>query len=154
MILVIKKYKNVIMKNANQNIQRFIEPSNRVYDLALTEIKSGKKRGHWMWFIFPQIKGLGNSSTSEYYGIKDLSEAREYLAHPVLGKRLIEITKAVLNVKNKTAFQIFGTPDYLKLKSCMTLFCYADPKIQVFKEVLDNYFMGFEDGLTKIKLDI
>ena len=107
-----------------------------------------------MWFIFPQLKGLGKTTTSEYYGIENLEEAKTYLEHPILGVRLIEITEAVLNVKNKTAFEIFGTPDYLKLKSCMTLFHHANPKIQVFRKVLDKYYMGFEDGLTKTKLNI
>ena len=135
-------------------ICRFLEPSNKMYEMALQEIKRGKKQSHWMWFIFPQLKGLGQTSTSEYYGINVLEEAKDFLRHPVLGERLIEITQAVLNVKNKTAFEIFGTPDYLKLKSCITLFHYANPKIKIFKEVLDKYYMGYEDGVTKLKLDL
>lgn len=95
----------------NNTISRFIEPSNRLYYIALAEIKKGKKQSHWMWYIFPQLKGLGKTSTSDLYGIKDLQEAKDYLAHPVLGARLREITQAVLNVKNKTAFEIFGTTD-------------------------------------------
>lgn len=138
----------------NNTISRFIEPSNRMYDIALAEIKKGKKQSHWMWYIFPQLKGLGKTTTSELYGITDLQEAKDYLAHPILGARLREITQAVLNVKGKTAFEIFGTPDYLKLKSCMTLFKLAAPEESIFQEVIETYYMGYEDGLTRIKLDI
>lgn len=136
------------------DINRFIEPSDRMYDIALAEIRRGKKQSHWMWYIFPQLKGLGKTSTSELYGITSIEEARAYLAHPVLGARLREITKALLEVKNKTAFEMFGTPDYLKLKSCMTLFKLAAPEETIFQEVIDKYYMGFEDGLTRIKLDL
>lgn len=138
----------------NHNLERFINPSDKFYDAALLEIKSGKKQSHWIWYVFPQLKGLGTSSTSEYYGIKDLEEAIEYINHPILGKRLIEITEALLNVKNKTAFEIFGTPDYMKVKSCMTLFKYAKTEISIFNDVIDKYYMGFEDKLTKMKLDL
>lgn len=136
------------------NIDRFLGPSNRMYDIALTEIKRGKKQSHWMWYIFPQLKGLGKTSTSELYGIASIEEAQAYFAHPILGKRLREITQAVLEVKNKTAFEIFGTPDYLKLKSSMTLFKLAAPEESIFQEVIDTYYMGFDDGLTRIKLDL
>lgn len=136
------------------DINRFIEPSNRMYDIALAQIKRGKKQSHWMWYIFPQLKGLGKTTTSELYGIASIEEAQAYLAHPVLGVRLREITQAVLGVKNKTAFEIFGTPDYLKLKSCMTLFKLADEEETIFQEVIDTYYMGYEDGLTRIKLDL
>ena len=115
------------------NIERFVEPSNRMYEIALGEIKKGKKQSHWMWFIFPQLKGLGKTSTSDYYGITDVEEATIFLNHPILGKRLIEITNSVLQIQNKTAFEIFGTPDYLKLKSSMTLFSLANRKNLVFK---------------------
>ena len=134
------------------NIERFVEPSNRMYEIALGEIKKGKKQSHWMWFIFPQLKGLGKTSTSDYYGITDVEEATIFLNHPILGKRLIEITNSVLQIQNKTAFEIFGTPDYLKLKSSMTLFSLANRKNLVFKNVLDKFYNGYEDGLTKIKL--
>ena len=136
------------------NLDRFIEPSNRMYDIALGEIKRGKKQSHWMWFIFPQIKGLGNSSTSEFYGITDLKEAKLFLEHPVLSKRLLEITKCLLEIKDKPAIRIFGSPDYLKLKSCMTLFKLANPKEKIFQEVIDQFYMGFEDNSTKIKLNL
>ena len=135
------------------NIERFIEPSNRMYDIALAEIKNGKKQSHWMWYIFPQLKGLGKTTTSELYGISSIAEAKAYLEHPVLGARLREITQAVLEVKDKTAFEIFGTPDYLKLKSCMTLFKLAAPEETLFQKVIDTYYMGYDDGLTRIKLD-
>lgn len=125
-----------------------------MYDIALAEIKSGKKQSHWMWYIFPQLKGLGKTTTSELYGIASIEEAQAYLAHPILGARLREITQALLEVKNKTAFEIFGTPDYLKLKSCMTLFKLADAEETIFQEVIDTYYMGYEDGLTRIKLDL
>lgn len=136
------------------NIDRFIPPSNRLYDNALAEIKRGEKRSHWMWYIFPQLKGLEKTATSELYGIIDLQEAKEYLVHPVLGVRLREITQAVLNEKGKTAFEIFGAPDYLKLKSSMTLFKLAAPEETIFQEVIDTYYMGYDDGLTRIKLNL
>ena len=135
-------------------INRFIEPSNRMYDIALDEIKKGKKQSHWMWFVFPQIKGLGNSRTSEFYGIKDLEEAKLFLEHPILGKRLLMITKCLLDINDKPAIRIFGSPDYLKLKSCMTLFKLASPETIIFQKVIDKYYMGFEDNSTKIKLNL
>ena len=119
-----------------------------MYDIALEEIRRGRKASHWMWFIFPQIKGLGKSSTSVFYEIKSKEEAITYIEHPVLGERLIEITNAVLNVKNKTAFEIFGTPDYLKLKSSMTLFKLISQPNSVFEKVLEVYYSGFQDNLT------
>ena len=125
-----------------------------MYDIALGEVKRGKKQSHWMWFVFPQIKGLGNSRTSEFYGITDLEEAKEFLEHPILGKRLLEITKCLLEIKDKPVIRIFGTPDYLKLKSCMTLFKLANPNQSIFQEILDKYYNGFEDNSTKIKLDL
>lgn len=135
------------------NLKRFIEPSNKMYEIALDEIKGGKKQSHYMWFIFPQLKGLGKTTTSEYYGIENLEEAKAYLKHPILGKRLIEITTALLHVENKTAFEIFGTPDYLKLKSCMTLFNLTNPNEKVFKKVIDKYYNGYEDEITKLLID-
>jgi len=130
------------------NLDRFLEAQNRMYDIALEEIRRGRKASHWMWFIFPQIKGLGKSSTSVFYEIKSKEEAITYIEHPVLGERLIEITNAVLNVKNKTAFEIFGTPDYLKLKSSMTLFKLISQPNSVFEKVLEVYYSGFQDNLT------
>ncbi|MBK5208294.1 MAG: DUF1810 domain-containing protein [Flavobacteriaceae bacterium] len=136
------------------DLSRFVKAQEQAYENALMEIKAGKKSSHWMWYIFPQLKGLGKSSTSLFYGLADKEEALEYLNHPVLGQRLLEITEALLNVKNKTAFEIFGTPDYLKLKSCMTLFKLATPEESIFQEVIDTYYMGYEDALTRIKLGL
>lgn len=134
------------------DLEKFIEPSNRMYEIALGEIKRGEKQSHYMWYIFPQLKGLGKTTTSEFYGIENLEEAKAYLKHPILGHRLFEITIALLQVKNKTAFEIFGSPDYLKLKSCMTLFNIADPNEKLFKDVIDKYYMGYEDEMTKFLL--
>jgi uncharacterized protein (DUF1810 family) len=130
------------------NLNRFIEAQNRDYPQALAEMRNGRKRSHWIWYIFPQIHGLGFSSTSEYYAIRSLDEAKDYLQHPVLGSRLIEITKAVLAHNGKTANQIMGSPDDLKLKSCMTLFNLLENTDPVFQEVLDNYFDGMQDQKT------
>jgi len=135
------------------NLNRFLEPQNKMYDIALFEVKRGKKTYHWMWFVFPQIKGLGKSSTSNYYAIQNKQEAIAYLKHPILGKRLIEITKALLEVNGKTAFTIFGTPDYLKLKSCMTLFKAISKPNSIFKQVIDSYYYGFQDELTIFYLE-
>ncbi|GGC12755.1 DUF1810 domain-containing protein [Dyadobacter sediminis] len=131
-----------------RNLNRFLEAQNRDYSQALSEMKSGRKRSHWIWYIFPQIHGLGFSSTSEFYAITDLNEANDYLQHPVLGSRLIEITKAVLAHNGKTANQIMGSPDDLKLKSCMTLFGLLENTNPVFQQVLDKYFNGMQDQKT------
>jgi uncharacterized protein (DUF1810 family) len=104
------------------DLARFTSAQESVYDRALAEVRNGQKRSHWMWFIFPQIDGLGFSSTAKHYAIKSAEEARQYLMHPVLGPRLRECTEAVLAVNGRTASQIFGSPDDLKLRSCMTLF--------------------------------
>jgi uncharacterized protein (DUF1810 family) len=132
----------------NNELIRFLDAQNQVYLKALSEIKNGKKETHWMWYIFPQIKGLGASETSKYYAIKDLEEATAYLEHPILGKHLIEITEEVLKLNGKTATQIFGTPDDMKLRSCMTLFANVNNADPVFQKVLDNYFNGLPDDRT------
>ena len=122
-------------------LQRFIEAQQHTYQVALSEINNGRKASHWMWFIFPQLKGMGSSSTANYYGLTDLEEAEHYLQDPVLGSRLVTISEAVLSVKNKTASQIFGYPDDLKLHSSMTLF--AQTKAHpIFAQVLKYYFDG------------
>ena len=123
------------------NLERFIEAQNLVYDLALREISEGKKRGHWIWYIFPQIKGLGHSHNSEYYGLSGKDEAKAYLNHLVLGQRLREITTALLNCDNSSVDDIFGFPDNLKIRSCMTLFDLVDPN-DIFSEVLNKYYEG------------
>jgi uncharacterized protein (DUF1810 family) len=132
----------------NNELIRFLDAQNQVYLKALSEIKNGKKETHWMWYIFPQIKGLGSSETAKYYAIKDLEEATAYLEHPILGKHLIEITEEVLNLNGKTATQIFGTPDDMKLRSCMTLFANVNNANPIFQKVTDRYFNGLPDDRT------
>lgn len=132
----------------NYNLNRFIEAQNRDYDIALAEIRAGKKASHWMWYIFPQLKGLGRSSTSEYYGLSGIKEAQAYLSDPILKARLIEITGAVLAHKDKSAEEIFGGIDAKKLRSCMTLFSIAAPDIPVFDAVLEQFFNGTLDRNT------
>lgn len=132
----------------NYNLNRFIEAQNRDYDIALAEIRAGKKVSHWMWYIFPQLKGLGRSSTSEYYGLSGIKEAQAYLSDPILKARLIEITDAVIAHKDKSAEEIFGGIDAKKLRSCMTLFSIAAPDILVFDAVLEQFFNGVPDRNT------
>ncbi|MEW6357208.1 MAG: DUF1810 domain-containing protein [Planctomycetota bacterium] len=127
---------------------RFTKAQEGVYDRALAELRAGRKRSHWMWFIFPQIEGLGHSSTSRYYAIKSLEEARQYLNHPVLGPRLLECAEAVLAIEGRSVAEIFGYPDDLKLRSCMTLFAQAAEAGSVFVRVLDKYFHGEQDSRT------
>jgi len=130
------------------NLSRFLEAQNQVYLRALEEIKSGRKQTHWMWFIFPQLAGLGHSYTARYYAIADLQEATAYLRHPVLGENLVAIATALLGLKGKTALEIFGSPDDLKLCSSMTLFAQVEGADPVFGEVVNKYFGGFYDNLT------
>lgn len=125
----------------NYNLERFLEAQETDYSVALREIQGGKKNGHWIWFIFPQIKGLGHSYNSEFYGISGTEEAKAYLNHPVLGLRLREITTALLNCGNPSADNILGFPDVLKVKSCMTLFDLVSPN-DIFNDVLDKYYEG------------
>lgn len=122
-------------------LQRFLDAQNEDYSLALFEIRQGMKRSHWIWYIFPQIKGLGFSYNSEYYGISSLQEAKDYLNHELLGKRLIEITASLLLHRGKNIEQIMGTIDAVKLKSSMTLFDIVQPG-NVFGEVLDEFYSG------------
>ena len=130
------------------NLHRFVISQEKIYDTVLSELKSGRKRTHWMWYIFPQIDGLGYSSTSQYYAIKSREEALQYLKHHVLGRRLLESTEAVLGIEGRSISEIFGYPDDMKLKSSMTLFAsIADPN-SVFVRVLDKYFHGERDVIT------
>ncbi len=131
------------------NLDRFLIAQENDYARALTEIVNGKKVSHWMWYIFPQFQGLGMSSTSVFYAINSRAEAEAYLHHAVLGKRLFEISKALLLHKNKTALEIFGRPDDMKLKSCMTLFSLVCEGESVFHQVLKQYFDGEIDERTK-----
>lgn len=130
------------------NLNRFLEAQQTKFNDALSEIKNGKKRSHWMWFIFPQIAGLGFTDFNIYYAIQNTEEATQYLNHPILGKRLIEITKAVSEINGKTALEIFGKPDERKLKSCMTLFNILNNPNPIFQQVLDKYYKGLEDENT------
>lgn len=130
------------------SLERFVEAQESQYHNALAEIRAGRKRSHWMWFIFPQIRGLGMSSTSQYYGIKNLTEAGDYLNHKVLGPRLIEISRALLELKTENASQVFGSPDDLKLRSSMTLFSLVEQADKVFEGVLAKFFSGKPDNKT------
>ncbi len=130
------------------DLNRFISAQNGVYDRALAELRDGLKRSHWMWFIFPQIDGLGHSPTTRLYSIKSLDEARQYLSHPVLGARLVESAEAVLGVSGLSASDIFGHPDDWKLQSSMTLFELVAGPGSVFERVLEKYYHGKKDART------
>lgn len=130
-----------------KHLHRFIDAQSGIYDSALAELKGGKKEGHWMWFIFPQIRGLGFSVKSDFFGIQGRAEAKEYLADPVLGARLLECTNVLLSLSGTTAEEIFGYPDVLKLKSSMTLFESASSN-DSFGKVLKKYYQGHRDAKT------
>ena len=130
------------------DLSRFLKAQEYDYAQALREIRAGRKRSHWMWYIFPQIQGLGFSSTAQYYAIRDLNEAKDYLAHPVLGARLKEISEALLELDGLSAHEIFGYPDDLKLRSSMTLFRMADLNCEIFEQVLEKYYDGEPDRRT------
>ena len=130
------------------SLERFVEAQAKTYEIALNEIKNGKKRSHWMWFIFPQLRGLGTSNMAHIYGISGLDEAKAYLEHPVLSKRLYELCNELLKHKDKTAFEIFGDIDEMKLKSSMTLFSLASEDHSIFDEVLECFFDGKKDEIT------
>lgn len=131
-----------------KELERFLTAQQTYYRVALDEIKSGQKRSHWMWFIFPQIEGLGRSETARYYAIKDLNEAKMYLENHTLGGNLIEISKALLDIESNDATEVMGWPDNLKLRSSMTLFALAKPECEVFQKVLDKFFQGERDQKT------
>ena len=133
---------------ATYDLDRFLKGQARNYDAALREIREGCKRSHWMWYVFPQIQGLGYSSTAQYYAIKDLGEAKAYLQHPILRERLLEISGALLQLNTHNASEVFGWPDDMKLRSSMTLFAEAEPTCEVFQKVLDQYFGGKKDENT------
>jgi uncharacterized protein (DUF1810 family) len=131
------------------NLDRFVTAQAPVYDTALAELRAGKKRSHWMWFIFPQLRALGHSRTAQHYGIASLDEAQAYLAHPLLGPRLLDATHAVLAVKGHSLHAIFGTPDDLKFCSSMTLFARAaESRDESFRAALDRYCQGRMDDRT------
>jgi uncharacterized protein (DUF1810 family) len=131
-----------------KGLERFRKAQKNSYDTALREIKNGQKRSHWMWYIFPQIAGLGYSQTAQYYAIADLDEAKEFLKDDILGKNLIEISEALLEVESNDATHVMGWPDDLKLRSSMTLFALADPECDVFRKVLDKFYDGEMDERT------
>jgi uncharacterized protein (DUF1810 family) len=130
------------------NLQRFLDAQERVYDTVLDELRAGRKGSHWIWFIFPQITGLGHSGMAQQFAIASLDEAKAYLQHPVLGPRLRECTQIVLNVNGRSAEEIFGHPDHLKFRSCLTLFMTATTDSTIFKDALLKYFDGKPDQLT------
>ena len=131
-----------------QGLDRFIKAQKAFYKEALEEIRQGQKQSHWMWFIFPQIIGLGRNETAQYYSIKNLQEAKDFLNNEVLGANLREISEALLKVDSNDAREVMGWPDDMKLKSCMTLFLEADPQCEVFQKVLDKFFDGEKDQKT------
>jgi uncharacterized protein (DUF1810 family) len=129
-------------------IQRFLDAQETAYPIALSEVKRGRKQSHWMWYIFPQIQGLGFSDTSKFYAIKDTNEAGEFLKHPILGNRLVLICTELLKLESNDAHQIFGSPDDLKLRSSMTLFSSLQNTNPVFSLILEKFFSGIKDSKT------
>ena len=130
------------------DLARFVQAQAGSYDQALAEIRAGRKRSHWMWYIFPQIDGLGFSSMSRRYAIKSIAEATAYLDHPLLGTRLVACCEAALGIEGRSAYEIFGTPDDMKLRSCATLFESVVPVHAVFTRVIEKYFDGERDAAT------
>ena len=133
-------------------LNRFVEAQAPVYAQVLRELAAGSKASHWMWYVFPQLRGLGWTWTAKHYGIASLAEARAYLAHPVLGPRLLECVALVLGLTGRSAEQVFGYPDYLKFRSCLTLFGAAAPDVSLFTEALARYYGGEADPLTLERL--
>lgn len=131
-----------------EDLERFVQAQARDYDVALSELRAGKKRSHWMWYIFPQFEGLGSSPISQRYAIKSVAEANAYLAHPVLGPRLLECAEAVIRIEGRSAAEIFGYPDDLKLRSCATLFAHVSPNGSVFHRIIEKYFDDEQDPET------
>jgi uncharacterized protein (DUF1810 family) len=140
------------MTSVSFDLQRFTDAQDGTYEQATAELRRGRKTSHWMWFVFPQIAGLGHSDMSRRYAISSLAEARAYLAHPVLGRRLVECASILVALPDRTAEQIFGGIDAQKLRSSMTLFLRADPDEPVFAQVLDLYFEGAADLATEERI--
>jgi uncharacterized protein (DUF1810 family) len=137
------------MNEPAMNLERFLTAQAPVMAHVMAELQAGRKQSHWMWFVFPQLAALGRSATAKFYGLRDLAEAKAYLAHPVLGARLVDCTRAVLaHAGKKTAHEIFGAPDDLKFRSCITLFMLAAPQLDVFRSALDGFFGGEADEST------
>lgn len=140
--------------NDPYRLHRFVEAQQDDYEQALAEVKAGRKRSHWIWYIFPQIDGLGHSEMSREYAIKSSEEARAYLAHPILGPRLQACAEAALGVEGRTAHEIFGSPDDLKVRSCATLFAHVSPAGSVFHRLLDSLYQGDPDDATRRLLGV
>ncbi|QSN62793.1 DUF1810 domain-containing protein [Caballeronia sp. M1242] len=134
------------------NLQRFVSAQESIIDEARAELSAGRKRTHWMWFVFPQIAGLGHSPMAQRYAIQSLAEAQAYLAHPVLGARLVELTRIVNGVEGRSVEDIFGYPDHMKFHSSMTLFARAAPDEPLFEETLRRHFDGQPDEATLMRL--
>ncbi|MHB8209661.1 DUF1810 domain-containing protein [Mucilaginibacter sp.] len=132
----------------DKNLDRFLKAQETDYAIALSEMKNGRKGSHWMWYIFPQIQGLGFSETSKYYALNNIAEAQSFLNYPVLGNRLVAICQALLDLQESNANEIFGSPDDVKLKSSMTLFAVLSKTDPVFQSVLDKFFNGEKDKAT------
>ncbi|WP_092196191.1 DUF1810 domain-containing protein [Blastococcus tunisiensis] len=130
------------------DLQRFLDAQAHTYDQALAELRAGQKRTHWMWFVFPQVAGLGRSGMAQRFALSGLEEAHAYLAHPTLGRRLVECARVLTRLDTTDADQVFGPVDAMKLRSSMTLFAHADPGEPAFREVLDHWFAGVEDEAT------
>src|SRR6185437_14370810 len=138
--------------NDPYHLQRFVEAQESTYEAARAELSAGSKRGHWIWFIFPQLKSLGTSAMSQEFGISSMDEAKAYIRHPTLGPRLRECTQLVLNLEGRSVDEIFGYPDNLKFRSCMTLFAKSTADNQIFKDALAKHFDGESDPLTMERL--
>jgi uncharacterized protein (DUF1810 family) len=136
------------------DLGRFVSAQADDYAQALAEIRAGRKRSHWMWYIFPQVEGLGFSSMSRRYAIKSLDEARAYLDHPLLGPRLVECAEAAMGVEGRSAYEIFGSPDDMKLQSCATLFASVTPAASVFARLLEKFYAGQRDSKTLQRLGV
>ncbi|TFV61998.1 UNVERIFIED_ORG: DUF1810 domain-containing protein [Bacillus sp. AZ43] len=134
------------------DLRRFLDAQSRTYDQALAELRAGEKRTHWMWFVFPQIAGLGRSGMAQRFAISGLEEARAYLAHPTLGRRLVECARALTDLDTDDPVRVLGAVDAQKLRSSMTLFAHAAPDEPVFRAVLDHFFEGREDDATTARL--
>ena len=130
------------------DLSRFLEAHEHSYEQALTELRSGRKRSHWMWWVFPQLEGLGSSPISQRFAIRSQADAEAYLKHPVLGPRLLESASAVLAIEGRSALEVFGFPDEMKLRSCATLFAQVSPPGSVFEQLLQKYFEGQPDERT------
>jgi uncharacterized protein (DUF1810 family) len=130
------------------DLERFVKAQERVVETVTKELEAGRKQSHWMWFVFPQLRGLGHSPTAQRYGLSSPAEAEAYLAHPHLGPRLMEWTRTVLSHRDRSAEYIFGYPDYLKFRSCMTLFSRVPEAPGVFQEALDTFYNGEPDQRT------